>query len=171
MTSSVQRIGALIRRMPFADRLIARLPDTARFVLDELRTAEAASTGDVHRGDVGPGQTVRGASFVLGRVREGGAVRAVNVLRGDVDGGAVCAAHVLFGDVRHGEVRGVNVLIGDVRGGQVEDVHIVVGDVLGGTLSGCLAVIGDVHDGEGHVQRVVGRVLGGRFTVGERVEP
>ncbi len=170
MTSSAQRIGGLLRRIPFADRLLERFPEPVRDVLRELRDAgDDPPAGEVHRGDVGAGVVVRAIGLVLGAVREGGSARAVNVVRGDVDGGAVRGVNLLLGDVLFGEVRGVNVLVGDVRGGSVRDVQVIVGDVLGGRVQGVYAVIGDVHGGEGTIERVVGDVTHGGVTVRERI--
>ncbi len=160
MTTSAARIGGFLRRIPFADRFLERFPEPVRDVLRELRDAakEPPPAGEVHRGDVTAGVVVRAIGLVVGAVREGGSVRAVNVLKGDVDGGAVRGVNLLLGDVLYGEVRGVNVLVGDVRGGTVRDVQVIVGDVLGGTLEGVWAVIGDVEGGDGAVARVIGAV-------------
>jgi hypothetical protein len=170
MTSSAQRIGGFLRHLPFADRLLERLPEPVRDVLRELRDASGdPPAGEVHHGDVPAGVVVRAIGLVIGAVREGGSVRAVNVVRGDVDGGAVRGVNLLLGDVLYGEVRGVNVLVGDVRGGSVRDVQVIVGDVLGGRLEGVYAVIGDVQGGEGSVARVVGDVSHDGLRVTERL--
>lgn len=172
MTSTVHRFATFLRRIPFGDALLERLPEGARDVLREIRDAASdPSEPDVHRGEVAAGTSVRGIAFSIGAVREGASVRAVDVLKGHVDGGSVRAVNVILGDVLHGDVRVVNVIVGDVHGGVLRDVHLIVGDVTGGRLERCYAVIGDVLGGEGRVTRVIGRVRHAGVEVEERVEP
>lgn len=174
MTSTVHRFATLLRRLPFGDALLERLPEGAREVLREIRDAADEPTegdADVRRGEVKAGTSVRAVAFSIGPVREGASVRAVDVLKGDVDGGSVRAVNVLLGDVVHGDVRAVNVIIGDVHGGTLRDVHLIVGDVHGGHLERCFAIVGDVLGGEGSVTRVIGRAQHEGITVGERIDP
>lgn len=175
MTSTVHRFAAFLRRLPFGDALMGRLPEGARDVLRDIRDAAeddpSLAHTDVRRGEVRAGARVGAVALSIGRVREGATVRAVDVLKGDVDGGSVRAVNVLLGDVLHGEVRAVNVVVGDVHGGVLRDVHLIVGDVHGGRLERCWIVIGDVLGGEGSVTRVVGRAPHDGVTIEERVEP
>lgn len=152
------------------DRLLERFPEPVRDVLRELRDAAGdPPASEVHRGEVGAGVVVRAIGLVLGAVREGGSVRAINVVKGDVDGGAVRGVNLVLGDVLYGEVRGVNVLVGDVHGGSVHDVQVIVGDVHGGRFDGVYAVIGDVHGGEGKIERVIGHVTHEGIAIRERL--
>ncbi len=174
MTSTVHRFATFLRRLPFGDALLGRLPEGARDVMREIRDAAddpSHAHADVRRGEVGAGAHASAVALSIGRVREGGTVRAVDVVKGDVDGGSVRAVNVLLGDVLHGEVRAVNVIVGDVHGGVLRDVHLIVGDVHGGRLERCWIVVGDVLGGEGSVTRVVGRIAHDGVTVEERVDP
>lgn len=172
-TSTVHRVGTFLRHLPFGDALLERLPESARDVLREIRDAasDPSEASDVRVGEVGTGTSVRAVAFAVGAVREGASVRAVDVLKGDVDGGSVRAVNVIVGDVLRGDVGTVNVIFGDVHGGVLRDVHLIVGDVTGGRLERVYAVIGDVVGGEGRVTRVIGRVRHGGVEVGDRVEP
>ena len=130
-------------------------------MLAALPPAVAEALRDFSEGDSEP--------FFLGPVPEGTSVRAVNVVRGDVEGGELRAVNLVIGDVRSGCLKAVNVVVGNVYGGSLRDVHIVLGDVHGGELERCFVVIGDIHGGSGKISRLLGEKRGGAIEIGERV--
>jgi hypothetical protein len=169
MPNPALRVVSAITSSRVGSLLLKALPDRVASVLADLGEGGAES-GEVRRGTLEAGQSARGASFLLGAVREGATVRAVNVVRGTVEGGSLRAVNLIVGDVLGGELEAVNVIVGTVRGGELSDVHIVLGDVHGGNFARCYAVIGDVFGGSGRVARVIGTVHSGELEVGERIE-
>lgn len=169
MPNPALRVVRAITSSRVGSLLLKALPDRVASVLADLGEGDADSS-ELRRGVLEAGQSARGISFLLGGVREGAVVRAVNVVRGTVEGGSLRAVNLIVGDVLGGRLEAVNVIVGNVRGGELSDVHIVFGDVHGGDFARCYAVIGDVFGGSGRVARVIGTVHSGELEVGERFE-
>jgi hypothetical protein len=156
-----QTIHELVNKVmqsPVVDSTLAKLPEQVRDLVNRWRTpaptGEAAAGSTQDKADtmstfIGTVRelAVKMRALVDGDVEEGGEVKAVNVLRGNVKGGHVTLVNVLRGDVHGGEVTKTNVIVGDVHGGTVRSVNVL---------------LGDVHGGEVHTALLIGKIYGGQ---------
>ena len=147
-----------VMQNPVVDSTLAKLPEQVRDLVNRWRApapaGEAATGGAQEKTDtvstfVGTVRdlAVKMRALVDGDVEEGGQVKAVNVLRGNVKGGLVTMVNVLRGDVHGGEVTKTNVIVGDIHGGKVHGVNVLLGDVHGGEIQTAL-LIGKIYGGQ-----------------------
>ena len=164
MTSPIHQFVTRLIKSNVFGRAVEYLPEEVRDALQYFATDEKPSL--IGRGPLSEGDTVQGVAVFLGQVRQGAALRGVNLMKGTIVGGTVRGCNVGLGEVAGGDVRGVNVLIGDVRGGTVRGINMLAGDVHGGSIEGANVVVGDLHAGKvTKANLVVGDIHGGKLDV------
>jgi len=154
MTSPIHQFVARLIKSNVFGRAVEYLPDEVRDALQYFATDEKPSL--IRRGPLSEGDTAQGVAVFLGQVRQGAALRGVNLMKGTIMGGTVRGCNVGSGEVVDGDVRGVNVFIGDVRGGRVRGINVLAGDVRGGKVTKANLVVGDIHGGKLDVNILLG---------------
>ncbi|MBT8469201.1 MAG: hypothetical protein KJN97_10670 [Deltaproteobacteria bacterium] len=158
MTSPIHRFVTRLSKSSVFGRAVEHLPEEVRDALEYFATGQGPSL--IRKGPLCEGDTAQGVAVFLGQVRQGAALRGVNLLRGTITGGTLRGCNVCASEVVDGDVRGVNVLLGDVRGGTVRGINVLIGDVHGGTLDVNI-LLGNVLGGEVSAKIHVGEVVGG----------
>ena len=163
MTSPIHQFVTGLTKSNIYGRAVEYLPKEVRDALQYFATEEEPSL--IERGPLCEGDTAQGVAVFLGQVRQGAALRGVNLFQGTIVGGTVRGCNVGSGEVVDGDVRGVNVFIGDVRGGTVRGINVLAGDIHGGTVDVNI-LLGNVLGGEVSAKIHIGEVLGGSVKAG-----
>jgi len=111
MTSPIHQFVARLIKSDVFGRAVEYLPKEVRDALQYFATDEAPSL--IRRGPRSEGDTAQGVAVFLGQVRQGAALRGVNLLKGTIMGGTVRGCNVGSGEI----------VIGEVVGGSVKADH------------------------------------------------
>ena len=111
MTSPIHQFVPRLTKSNVFGRAVEHLPEEVRDALQYFATDEEPSL--IKRGPLSEGDTAQGVAVFLGQVRQGAALRGVNLLKGTIMGGTVRGCNVGSGEV----------VIGEVVGGSVKADH------------------------------------------------
>jgi len=168
MTGPIHQFAKKLIKSDVLGRAVEHLPEEVRDALQHFATSEQPSL--IRRGPLCEGETAQGVGVFLGEVREGAALRGVNLMKGTVTAGTLRGINVLVGVVRGGSIEGVNVVLGDVHAGKVTKTNLVVGDIHGGKLD-VNVLLGDVFGGEVSAKIHIGDVAGGSVKADHHTDP